>query len=55
MRVKNVIVNYPTKENYKAVEELYFSKLAEILLRKLKTEEEVKAFSEVFIREEISF
>ena len=55
MKVKNVIINYPTKENYEAVEEMYFSKLAEILLRKLKTEEEVKAFSEVFMREEVSF
>lgn len=55
MKVKNVIINYPTDENYKVVEEMYLSKLAEILLRKLKTEEEVKAFSEVFMREEVSF
>lgn len=55
MKVKNVIVNYPTKENYEEVEKIYFSKLAEILLKKLKTEEQIKAFSEVFMREEISF
>lgn len=55
MKVKNVIINYPTEENYKDVEEIYISKLTEILLRKLKTEEEVKAFENAFMREDISF
>nr|DAY60610.1 MAG TPA: hypothetical protein [Caudoviricetes sp.] len=55
MKVRNVIVNYPTKENYEAVEKIYISKLVDILLRKLKTKEEIEAFCEAFSREDISF
>lgn len=55
MKVKKVIINYPTEDKREEVENIYLNKLAEILSRKIKSDEELEAFKKVFMRAEITF